>query len=193
MGDSYHIKILSIKDIQDLAKELYGVKYFNYVDAIMDRFKSSDASVGKILNIKEIEFYTGESIKIDGVGINRLNILTSYINKNNIKYGEWTIKDALNGKIKSNASKQVNVDNEDNANSSMEYIDLDNYAFGVNTDDNKHEKKENKKNRSVESSEHVENLYNKNQIDITTINQQKDKNENDFNENITSDDDIIDF
>jgi|LFRM01.1.fsa_nt_gb hypothetical protein len=192
-GGFISYKILSIKDIQDLAKELYGVKYFNYVDAIMDRFKSSDVSVGKILNIKEIEFYTGESIKIDGVGINRLNILTSYINKNNIKYGEWTIKDALNGKIKSNASKQVNVDNEDNANSSMEYIDLDNYAFGVNTDDNKHEKKENKKNRSVESSEHVENLYNKNQIDITTINQQKDKNENDFNENITSDDDIIDF
>lgn len=197
-GGFISYRILSTKEILDLVKDIYSVKYFDYTEATLSLFKNSGVSVGKPFIIKEIEFDTGERVKIDEVGINRLNTLASYVTKNDIKYGEWTIKDALKGRIKNSISgnRSIASDLEDDNSAGYSddgYIDLDNYAFGVDTNYEEQSKELVNKNVKPKSDKSMGNHGDKNQYNLNNKNQQNINEayfEDDF---IIEDDDTIDF
>ena len=95
--------ILKAKDIIELVKEIYGVKYFNYTQATLDMFKMNGVSEGKIFDIAEIEYTDGYKQKIDKNNINVLNRLTSGIANGTLKQENISIKDAM--KVRNNMSK----------------------------------------------------------------------------------------
>ncbi len=192
--------ILSSKEVLELFKEIYGVKYFDYTEATLNMFKNNGLSIGKSFNISEIHFNTGEEEKVGSVEINRLNLLASYIIKNDVKYGEWTIKDALKGKIKSsinnNAAHKENTDIKAgtvDAEVTKDYIDLDNYAFGVDTNGDNHgvpnEKVKKEKKEGKPQFERKSKKDNTVEVEI----QQEDKSSTDEKNINTNEDELIDF
>lgn len=97
--------ILSGKELIELMKEEYGVKYFDYTEATVNMFRNSGLHIPKAFKIAGVRYESNEEAEIGNVENNRLNTLASYINRGVIKDGEWTIKDALSGKIR-NTEKQ---------------------------------------------------------------------------------------
>lgn len=92
-------KILTSNEIIELVKEIYGVKFFDFTEAVLNVFKNNSVSIGKSLLLKEIHFKDGENVKIGETENYRLNYLTSYILNNSMKYGELSIRKALKGEI----------------------------------------------------------------------------------------------
>lgn len=93
-------KILDPKDITELIKEMYGVKYFDYSEATVDMFKNNGMALGKIFKLSGIRLASGKEIKLNEKEINRLNTLASYINKGDLRSGDWSIEEALQGKLR---------------------------------------------------------------------------------------------
>lgn len=99
-------RILSSNDVLELVKEQYGVKYFDYTEATVNMYRNSGVHIAKAFKLIGVNYASGEEADIGNVENNRLIALASYINKGIIKHGEWTIKEALSGKIRNNKSSQ---------------------------------------------------------------------------------------
>ncbi len=132
--------VLNSREISDLVKEIYGVKYFDTTESTINMFNNNGINIGKTFKIKQIDFITKESEQIGERELNRLNTLASYISNNDINYGEWTIKEAIKGKIKSSKNSSGKAENENGAGNVIDYLDLDNYAFGLVQREEKNEK-----------------------------------------------------
>lgn len=92
--------ILNTNEIIEMLKETYGVKYFDYTEAAVSMHRDTGINIPKAFNIDGINFVSGESAEVGNVERSRLNVLTSYISKGIVRNGEWTTKDALQGKIR---------------------------------------------------------------------------------------------
>lgn len=92
--------ILNTNEILEMLKETYGVKYFDYTEAAVSMHRSTSINIPKSFNLVQVNFISGESAEIGNVEKNRLNVLTSYIERGIIKTGEWATKDALQGRIR---------------------------------------------------------------------------------------------
>lgn len=89
--------ILKTKDIIELSKDEYGVKYFNYIEAMNSMFMERGANIGSIVNITDIIFNDGERIKIGRRETNELNRVIGDVsgdskNINNIHLKEILVK-----------------------------------------------------------------------------------------------------
>lgn len=87
--------ILSSKDIINVVKEIYGVKYFNYTQATIDMLKMSGAGQSSPFNIVRVDYTDGDYQVVDKKLLNKINIIASDIFKGNISQNDLSIKDAL--------------------------------------------------------------------------------------------------
>lgn len=101
-------RILNSNEVLDYIKEEYGVKYFDYTEATVNMYRNSGVHIAKAFKITGVSYISEEKADIGNVENNRLITLASYINKGIIKHGEWTIKEALSGKIRNDKSSQNN-------------------------------------------------------------------------------------
>lgn len=92
--------VLDRRECTDLMRELYGVGYFDYGKAAVSVFKNSGIAVNKAIELKEIRYTDGEVAEVDRTGNIRLSNLASYVSKGDLQPGEWTVQDALAGRIK---------------------------------------------------------------------------------------------
>lgn len=90
--------VLNSREIVDVVKELYGVSYFNYNDAMLNIYKNSGMQLKNVFNIEGIQFIDGEYINIGKREINLLLNLTSGIDEDSSTIKSSTIKQSLIGK-----------------------------------------------------------------------------------------------
>lgn len=99
--------VLSSNDVLELMKEQYGVRYFDYTEATVGMYRNSGVHIAKAFTITGVTYTSGDTDKVGNVENNRLIALASYISRGVIKPGEWTVKDALGGKIRNNTNKNL--------------------------------------------------------------------------------------
>lgn len=87
--------ILRPKDITEMAKEAYGVKYFNPTEATLEMFKSKGLSIRDPFKIRGIVYDDGSVQEIDNNGIFNLNRIASGIINGTYEYQTNAIKNAL--------------------------------------------------------------------------------------------------
>lgn len=92
-------RLLDAHDILELPKEIYGVRYFDYTEATVAMFRKSGVQVGNTFNIQSVQFKNGEEIVVGNKENMLLKRLFNCINNGSIKYGEWTIRDTMNGRL----------------------------------------------------------------------------------------------
>lgn len=130
-GSYIDYDVLSLKDIIELVKEIYDVKYFDYTDAMLNMYKKFGVGVGSVLGIEEIHFKNGEIKELGNAEINKLIKVASYNSKNGNEIVNISIKEALNGKM---GVSTEDISNEIEQYDYMSEADesLDDNAFGVN-------------------------------------------------------------
>lgn len=101
--------ILDRKEAVELMKEEFGVQYFDYGKATVNVFRNSGIAVNKAISIVGVKYADGSEEEIDHTGNIRINNLASYVEKGDLKPGEWTVKDALEGKIKNRNNVKVSA------------------------------------------------------------------------------------
>ena len=88
-------RILRTRDIIELVKEGYGVKYFNYTEATLSIFKNSNIGGEKTFDLSEIIYSDGERQKVGDRELNIINRLTSGDLNGTMDISKVSIKDAL--------------------------------------------------------------------------------------------------
>lgn len=187
-------EVCGLTEVIDVLKEQYGIKYFDYTDAITNMYKNLGTSISKTYSIYEVKYTDGEVEEVNKEGNNRLLNLTSYVNNGTLKFGEWSIKEALKGNlrnIKNNEKMEIGLSLDEIIEDGSErtVIDLDNELFG-DTDELK-EHKENKiskkilKNRGI----HLEKIEGSSEENF-----QQNSDVNKVDENLyLEDDEVIDL
>ena len=135
--------ILNSKEVRDMPKDLYDVKYFDSAEATLNVFQHIGLPIDKAFDISEIEFNSGDSVKVDKKGNLLIKSLASYIDNGAVKDGDWTIKEALDGKFNINFGSDYDIEKQSKEETGMRdrhielndteedtIIDLDNNAFG---------------------------------------------------------------
>ena len=135
-------EILTSKEIKELPKDIYCVSYFDYTEAIQNLFKQYGMSIPKAFDIVEIKHNDGSSTEVKEKEKIILQNLSSCIKNGTLKSGEWSIKEAFNGKLDKilnrdlglseqyNAKFRENIQINEDVNDEEIIIDLDNEAFG---------------------------------------------------------------
>lgn len=135
--------VLNSSEVLEMVKEQYGVKYFDYTEATVSMYKNYGTQIPKAFKLTGIIYENGEEVEVGVQENNRLNSLSSYIKSGLIEDGEWTVKEALSGKIKSKGTKGGLDENKltkysdiigDMRIKDTGLIDLDNDIFGVSDD-----------------------------------------------------------
>ena len=124
-------RVLREKDILDLHKEIYGIRYFDYNRATMRVFSNINTPLEKPFKLRSILMDNGEIIELSQDQINRIQKIASDINNNTLNVGDISIKEALSGYI--NINDKVNVGGEIKIGNHMEEdestIDNDDDSF----------------------------------------------------------------
>ena len=108
--------ILGTSEIIDLVKELYGVKYFNYVEATLGIYQ--DETFEKPFKISRINYTDGNYIDLQTPHINLINSLTSDIINGTKKESDVSFHQALD---------KIKINNFNN----FSGVDLDNVRVGT--------------------------------------------------------------
>lgn len=100
MGGAYTgYEILDRAECIELMKELYGVTYFDYGRATTGAYQGTGAGVHKAFEIKEVRFGDGSKVEVGVQGNIRLQNLASLVLKGDLEDEDWTVKQALDGKV----------------------------------------------------------------------------------------------
>ena len=130
--------ILSIRDIIDLDKELFGVKYFDYVESIMNMFNENGINTKLPFTITNIIYTDGENKEIDSMGINTIRKMAMDVLNGTLNISDVSIKETLN--TRNNKNKEANID-FDSLSEGFGDDFLDNLEFMENDDTVKRGKK----------------------------------------------------
>ena len=130
--------ILSIRDIIDLDKELFGVKYFDYVESIMNMFNENGINTKLPFTITNIIYTDGENKEIDSMGINTIRKMAMDVLNGTLNISDVSIKETLN--TRDNKNKEANID-FDSLSEGFGDDFLDNLEFMENDDTVKRGKK----------------------------------------------------
>ena len=87
--------ILSSRDIVELVKEQYGVRYFNYTQATLEKYRMKGASTNKPFTLFGIEYADGEIQELDNSQRNKVYSMTSEVLAGTRNMDSISIKQAL--------------------------------------------------------------------------------------------------
>lgn len=111
LGGAYiGYKVLSSRDIIELVKEEYGVKYFNYTEATLSMFKLNGVSTRSPFELSQIVYTDGEVQDITQIERNKINRMTSDVLNGTLDASTISFKKALvtdNSKIKNNRGANI--------------------------------------------------------------------------------------
>lgn len=88
-------RILNSRDIVELIKEEYGVRYFNTTDATLTMFKNRINNTKKPFKLEKIMFNTGETQEIGSRELNKINAITSEVLKGNKDIDDISLKETV--------------------------------------------------------------------------------------------------
>lgn len=89
----YHV--LTSDDITEFVQELYGVKFFDYTQAMLDKYKLDGTIVKNPFTIYGLEYTDGTMQELDKDQINKIYRITSGILNKTIKANDVSFKEAL--------------------------------------------------------------------------------------------------
>ncbi len=88
-------RILNSRDIVELIKEEYGVRYFNTTDATLTMFKNRINNTKKPFKLEKIVFNTGETQEIGSRELNKINAITSEVLKGTKDIDDISLKETV--------------------------------------------------------------------------------------------------
>lgn len=106
--------ILGTKEIVDLVKELYGVKYFNATQASLFMFDINGAAGVSPISINSLLWTDGNMQKLTSTEINKLRRITSDVIRETRKQEDVSLKDTLY-KVNIENKFGIDLDNDDGA------------------------------------------------------------------------------
>lgn len=112
-------RVLRARDIIEVMKEEYGVKYFNYTEATLNMFKNHGVSTRSPFEISKIIYSDGDEQNVTPVVLNKINMITSSIENNTFDYEKKSLKEALYSK--------------ENQNNEVKSVDFDTLASGFSS------------------------------------------------------------
>jgi len=114
------VVVLSEKDIYDLPKSMYNTEYFDGIGAQINVYKNNNTKIKPVVSITSITFSDASSMDIGDRERKVISKLTSLVKDGSLKYGEWSLKEALNGRM--------NIINFKNKTTHSELVDDTNYS-----------------------------------------------------------------
>lgn len=109
-------RVMTEREIYNMPKSAFNVQFFDGIQAQMNVYRNDNKKIPSILRVSGIKFrdsgYREITDKEDAV----LDKLSSLVEGNELKYGEWTVSEALNGSISklNNFNKKVVVQQQVN-------------------------------------------------------------------------------
>ena len=103
-------RILTSREIIELVKELYGIKYFNYTQATLDRQRLNGIQITKPFDLVGLEMDNGEIIELEKDQINKINRLTSDVLNGAVSLKKISIRKTLERKKNNNNFSGVDID-----------------------------------------------------------------------------------
>lgn len=109
-------RVMTEREIYNMPKSMFNVQFFDGIQAQMNVYRNDNKKIPSILRVSGIKFrdsgYREITDKEDAV----LDKLSSLVEGNELKYGEWTVSEALNGSISklNNFNKKVVVQQQVN-------------------------------------------------------------------------------
>lgn len=88
-------QILFSKDIIELVKKMYGVKYFNYTEATLDMYKYNGVRSERPFNITGIKFNDGDYVNFNSADKNKIYSMTSEILGGTLNIKDVSIKSTV--------------------------------------------------------------------------------------------------
>lgn len=131
-------KILSKKEVINLMREEYGVKYFNFSEATASMYASSGVRIPKAIEIKRIGYIDNTEDEVGDIENKRLKNLVFFVKSGKVAAGEWDIKSVLYGKFKREVAEEYESfgfsDIKGTGAKALENMDLDSEIFGVESE-----------------------------------------------------------
>lgn len=106
-------RILTSRELVELVKEEYGVRYFNYTQATLDMFKLSGVQTNKPFELYGITYSDGDSMELSAREINQLHSMASDVVAGTTNINEIAIKETLEKGRERNKKELTGVDIED--------------------------------------------------------------------------------
>lgn len=111
-------KILRARDIIEIMKEEYGVRYFNYTEATLNMFKNKGIHIKNPFEITKIVYTDGDVQNVTPEVLSKINSITSDFENYAFNFRNKSLKEALN----SNRNQNNKVDGVDFDNLSEGFI-----------------------------------------------------------------------
>lgn len=166
-------KVMTEREIYSMPKSMFNVTFFDGIQAQMNVYRNENKKIPSIMRVSGIKFkdsgYREITEKEDAV----LSKLSSLVESNQLKYGEWTVSEALDGSISklNNFNKKVSTQRQ------------------VNTDNNTDTKSEGVEEKQVKKGLFAKNKKEKVQKDKNKKTNKKDNNTNDISNKTFGDED----
>lgn len=93
------VKILNEKEIYDLPKSLFNTLFFNGIQAQINVYKSENVTIPEIMKIYRVTDDSNNKYDIGDKENTVLDKLSTLVNNDELHFGEWSVKDALEGNI----------------------------------------------------------------------------------------------
>lgn len=93
------VNILKEREIYQLPKSIDNVEYFDGITAQIEVYRSVNYKVKPVMILDSIGFENKEIVKLGDGERNILTKLTSLVKDESLTFGEWTAKEALEGKL----------------------------------------------------------------------------------------------
>ena len=111
-------KILRARDIIEIMKEEYGVRYFNYTEATLNMFEDKGIHIKNPFEITKIVYTDGDVQNVTPEVLSKINSITSDFENYALNFRNKSLKEALN----SNRNQNNKVDGVDFDNLSEGFI-----------------------------------------------------------------------
>ena len=93
------VKILNEKEIYELPKSLFNTLFFNGIQAQINVYKSENVTIPEIMKIYRLTDDSNNKYDIGDKENTVLDKLSTLVNNDELHFGEWSVKDALEGNI----------------------------------------------------------------------------------------------
>lgn len=158
LGGAYSsVKILNEKEIYDLIKPIYNVDFFDGVQAQMNVYRDVDTKVPNLFTIKKLKYSDGEIKELNDGDRRNLIQLSSLVSNGALRYGEWSVKDALDG----------NIDKLNNFNKKSEVKATDTVTKETDSSRRSDSTKVDKAEKNKKKDKPKKKLFNKKHIDLS--------------------------